>query len=196
MCRLIIGSEEYGEAFDYIKNGMTHRLEMRHALHSRLSPNTNSFVYSEKEKTMIRDMMQEDKTIFMAMAKDFYSSKAVAHNIDVKIIETTFDTAINEPHRMRAYIIEDDDKPVGFALTSFYYATEIGGTVVLLEDLYLDETCRGKGFGSKFIEFMEKEYPAAKRFHLEVAKENIRAIDLYKRLGYEVLEYVQMVKNK
>ena len=144
---------------------------------------------------MIRDMIQEDKAIFMAMAKDFYSSKAVAHSIDVKIIETNFNTAINEPHLVRAYIIEDDDVPVGFALMSFYYATEVGGIVVSLEDIYLDETCRGKGFGSKFIEFMEKEYPAAKRFHLEVTEENKRAIDLYKELGYEVLEYVQMVKN-
>ena len=145
---------------------------------------------------MIRDITQEDKGLFMAMAKDFYSSKAVAHDIDVKIIEATFNTAINEPHLVRAFIIEDDDVPVGFALTSFYYATEVGGIVVLLEDLYLDETCRGKGFGSKFIEFMEKAYPAAKRFRLEVAEENTRAIDLYKKLGYEVLEYVQMVKNK
>jgi len=144
---------------------------------------------------MTRDITKEDKTVFMAMAKAFYSSKAVAHDIDVKIIETTFNTAINEPHLIRAFIIEDDGTPVGFALTSFYYATEVGGIVVLLEDLYLDETCRGKGLGSKFIEFMEKEYPAAKRFRLEVAEENTRAIGLYKTLGYEVLPYVQMVKN-
>ena len=144
---------------------------------------------------MIRDIILEDKAAFMAMAKEFYSSKAVAHDIDVRIIEATFNTAINEPHLLRAFIIEDDGSPVGFALTSFYYATEVGGIVVLLEDIYVDETCRGKGFGSKFIEFMEKEYPAAKRFHLEVAEENTRAIGLYKKLGYEVLEYVQMVKN-
>jgi len=144
---------------------------------------------------MIRDITKEDKAIFMAMAKDFYSSKAVAHDIDVKIIETTFNTAINEPHLIRAFMIEDDDVPVGFALTSFYYATEVGGIVVLLEDLYLNETCRGKGLGSRFIEFMEKEFPAAERFRLEVARENTRAIDLYKKLGYEVLEYIQMVKN-
>ena len=144
---------------------------------------------------MIRDMVQEDKAIFLAMAKDFYSSKAVAHDIDIKIIETTFSTAINEPHLIRAFMIEDDDVPVGFALISFYYATEVGGIVVLLEDLYLEETCRGKGFGSEFIKFMEKEYPEAKRFHLEVAEENTRAIDLYKKLGYQVLEYVQMVKD-
>jgi len=139
--------------------------------------------------------MREDKAVFMAMAKDFYSSKAVAHDIDVEIIETTFNTAINEPHQLRAFIIEDDGAPVGFALTSFYYATEVGGIVVLLEDIYLDETCRGKGFGSKFMEFMEKEFPTAKRFRLEVAEENTRAIGLYKKLGYEVLEYVQMVKD-
>ena len=145
---------------------------------------------------MIRDITQEDKKIFMEMARDFYSSKAVAHNIDSQIIETTFDTAINKPHLLRAFIIEDNNIPVGFALTSFYYATEVGGIVVLLEDLYLNESCRGKGLGSKFMRFIENEYPSAKRFHLEVAKRNTRAIDVYERLGYKILEYVQMVKEE
>jgi len=144
---------------------------------------------------MVREMTQGDKDVFLAMAEVFYSSKAVAHGIDSHIIKTTFDTAMNKPHLLQAFIIEDNDKPVGFALVSFYYATEVGGLVVLIEDLYLDETCRGKGLGSKFMRFVEVEYPEAKRFHLEVAKENTRAIDLYKKLGYEELEYVQMVKN-
>jgi len=144
---------------------------------------------------MIREITQDDKEVFMAMAKEFYSSEAVAHSLDTRIIEANFSTAINEPHRLRAFIIEDGDVPVGFALISFYYATEVGGLVVLIEDVYLSEACRGKGLGSKFIEFVEKEYPAAKRFHLEVAEGNTRAIALYKKLGYEVLVYVQMVKN-
>ena len=144
---------------------------------------------------MIRDITQEDKAVFLNMAQQFYSSKAVSHNIDRHIIETTFDTAINKPHLVRAFIIEDNSIPVGFALLSFYYATEVGGLVVLLEDLYLDESCRGKGLGSEFMRFIEHEYTAAKRFHLEVAKDNTRAIDLYKKLGYEVLEYVQMIKD-
>jgi ribosomal protein S18 acetylase RimI-like enzyme len=45
------------------------------------------------------------------------------------------------------------------------------------------------------MQFMEDEYPSAKRFHLEVAEENTRAIELYKKLGYEILEYVQMIKE-
>ena len=129
------------------------------------------------------------------MAKDFYSSKAVAHNIDVKIIEATFNAAVSKSPFIRAFMIEDDNKPVGFGLVSFSHATEVGGLTVLLEDLYLSESCRGKGFGSMFLKFIEREYPSAKRFRLEVSKENTRAIDLYRKLGYEILEYVQMVKN-
>ena len=144
---------------------------------------------------MIRDMMKEDKEIFMAMAKDFYSSNAVEHNIDINIIEATFEAAVSNSPFMRALMIEDDNAPVGFGLLSFYHATEVGGLAVLLEDLYINEACRGKGLGREFMCFMEREYPSAKRFSLEVAKENTRAIELYKSLGYEILDYVQMVKN-
>jgi len=144
---------------------------------------------------MIRDVTQEDRAKFLEMAEKFYSSKAVAHNIDRHLLETTFDTAVNKSSFLHALIIEDNDIPVGFALLSFSYATEVGGLVVLLEDLYISEACRGKGLGSKFMQFMEKEYPAAKRFRLEVTKENRGAIDLYCRFGYKQLDYVQMVKD-
>jgi ribosomal protein S18 acetylase RimI-like enzyme len=45
------------------------------------------------------------------------------------------------------------------------------------------------------MQFIEREYPSAKRFRLEVSKDNTRAVGLYRSLGYEVLEYVQMVKD-
>jgi len=140
-------------------------------------------------------MKQEDKAVFFEMMQDFYSSKAVAHSIEGYVIEEVFYTAVNDPHLLRGFIIEDNNIPVGFALVSFCYTTEVGGLAVLLEDLYLSKACRGKGLGSKFIEFIEKEYPKAKRFYLEVTKENTRAIDLYKKHGYEIHEYVRMAKN-
>ena len=144
---------------------------------------------------MIRNMNNDDKAVFFEMMKDFYSSKAVTHNIDASVMEATFNAAINEPHLLRGFIIEDSGTPAGFALISFCYATEVGGLAVLLEDIYLSKACRGKGLGSKFIGYIEKEYPKAKRFYLEVTKENTRAIDLYKKHGYEIHEYVQMAKN-
>ena len=144
---------------------------------------------------MIRDITPKDKMVFLKMAEKFYSSPAVAHKIDSHILEMTFDAAISKSPFIRALIIEDSEMPAGFAILSFSYATEVGGLVVLLEDLYISEACRGKGLGIEFMRFMEREYPAAKRFRLEVTKGNKKAIDLYSKLGYKTLDYMQMVKD-
>jgi ribosomal protein S18 acetylase RimI-like enzyme len=144
---------------------------------------------------MIRDITQDDKNVFLEMAHIFYSSKAVTHNTERHIHEEIFNAAINKSPYLRAFIIEDNGTPAGFALVSFSYATEAGGLAVLLEDIYISEICRGKGLGSTFMRFIEQEYPAAKRFRLEVAKDNTKAIGLYCKLGYKMLDYVQMVKD-
>ena len=94
---------------------------------------------------MVRDITPGDKAVFLAMAKQLYSSKAVTHKVDSHIFEATFDAATNKSPFIRALIIEDDGIPVGYALLSFYFATEVGGLAVLLEDLYISDTCRGKG---------------------------------------------------
>jgi GNAT superfamily N-acetyltransferase len=144
---------------------------------------------------MFRDVTEKDRGIFLEMAEKFYSSDAVSHTIERHILEATFDTALNKSPLMRAVIIENDGTPAGFALLAFSYATEVGGLVVLLEDIYVSEACRGKGIGGKFLQFMESEYPSAKRYRLEVAKDNTGAINLYTRAGYKKLDYVQMVKD-
>ena len=144
---------------------------------------------------MIRDITPEDKAAFLAMAEQLYSSKAVTNKVDRHILEATFDAAINKSPFLRAFIIVDNDMPVGYALLSFSYATEVGGLVVLLEDLYISEKCRGMGLGNKFLQFIEQEYPLAKRFRLEVTKENKQAIGLYSKLGYKFHDYIQMVKD-
>ena len=144
---------------------------------------------------MIRDVMPKDKMFLLEMAEKLYSSAAVAHTIDSRIHELNFDAAISKSPFIRAFIIEENDIPEGYAFISFSHATEVGGLVVLLEDLYISDTCRGKGLGSMFIQFVEQEYPSAKRFRLEVTKENIKAIELYCKLGYKTLDYVQMVKD-
>lgn len=144
---------------------------------------------------MIRDITPDDKAAFIMMMEKLYSSKAVVQKVDTHIFEETFHAAVNNSPYIRAFILEDDEMPVGYGLISFSFATEVGGLVVLLEDLYIADTCRGKGLGSQFFRFVEEEYPLAKRFRLEVTKENERAAALYSKLGYRVLDYVQMVKD-
>ena len=144
---------------------------------------------------MIRDIKQEDRNIFLEMARIFYSSEAVSHNVDKSVLEAAFDAALGKSPYIRALIIEDNNMPAGFALLSFTYSTEAGGLAVLLEDLYIREAHRGKGLGTEVMRFIEREYPEAKRFRLEVAKDNANAISLYSKLGYQAIDYMQMVKD-
>ena len=53
---------------------------------------------------------------------------------------------------------------------------------------------RGKGFGKKFIEYIEQKYPEC-AMCLEVEEENQNAISLYKRCGFEAWPYVEMKKR-
>ena len=71
----------------------------------------------------------------------------------------------------------------------------MGGRVVLLEEIYIKDEFRGKGIGSRFIQFVINQHPA-ERYRLEVSEENRRAEQLYERLGFQCLPYLQMVLEK
>jgi ribosomal protein S18 acetylase RimI-like enzyme len=144
---------------------------------------------------MIRDAVSEDKQVFLSMVGEFYSSSAVMKPIDPENFETTFAAAMNKSPFIRILMIENEEKPIGYALLSLTYSNEAGGIVVLIEEVQIDKAYRGGGHGSEFFRFLEQEYPDAQRFRLEVAADNTKAIDLYRRLGYRVFDYVQMVKD-
>ncbi len=145
---------------------------------------------------MIRDILQSDKASFLEMERDFFSSPAVAHNIDPKNFETTFEAAMNKSPFLRILILESDGMTAGYAILSFTYSNEAGGLVVLTEEIYIKDEFRGKGLGGEFFDFIEAEYPTAKRYRLEVVEGNERAIALYEKRGYKPLNYLQMIKDK
>ena len=144
---------------------------------------------------MFRDLQERDKDVFLSMVKSFYSSEAVLSPVEPKNFEATFKAAMEKSPFLRALMIEHEGNPVGYGLLSFTYSNEVGGMVVLAEELYITEACRGKGYGRGFFAFIEREYPDAKRFRLEVMHGNTRAIRLYEKLGYKPMEYRQMVKD-
>ena len=66
----------------------------------------------------------------------------------------------------------------------------------MLEEIYLDDSCRGKGYGTEFFQWMFREYPGAARFRLEVTGDNDRAARLYEKLGFTFMSYRQMIKDR
>ena len=95
------------------------------------------------------------------------------------------------------FLLEDEDGTcMGYALTAKSFSQECGGQCVWVEELYVLPAYQGKGMGSKVFELLNAYYPDCCRFRLEVEPENEGAARLYRRLGYEALEYDQYVLER
>lgn len=145
---------------------------------------------------MIRKIEQKDKDEFIKMSQMMYTSDAVAHNIPVEHHLRTFDELMKSDVYAQAYILEYDKETAGYALLAKTFSREAGGMVIWIEELYIKEEYRSKGLGSEFFYFIEENKSIdTARLRLEVEDDNTGAIKLYKHMGYEFLDYKQMIKD-
>ena len=146
---------------------------------------------------MIRKMTPNDRELYMSMTDKFYSSDAVLHKVPVSNIEATFDEMMRSENYVLGYILEYQGTPAGYAQLSRTFSQEVGGMVILVEELFVLPEYRSHGLGREFFKFLEAGPGRdARRLRLEVTRSNSRAESLYERLGFTRLDYIQMVKDK
>ena len=144
---------------------------------------------------MVRKITWNDRETFLALTREFYASDAVLHDVPDTYHTDAFAEMMRSQAYISGYLIECDGAVAGYGLTARSYSHEAGGPVVWLEELYIRAEFRSRGLGSEFFRQVTEENRDARRFRLEVEPENVRAIALYQRLGYENLPYVQMIRD-
>ncbi len=79
-------------------------------------------------------------------------------------------------------------KAVGFALYFFNFSTFLGKPGLYLEDLFVNENMRGKGFGKEMLAYLAKTAieKDCGRFEWSVLDWNTPSIDFYLSLGAEI----------
>jgi len=140
-----------------------------------------------------RNMTAADETAYLQLADAFYHSEAVLHPVPQIHMKRTFDAVISGSPFVSCWMMEWEGKIAGFALLAHTWSQESGGEVVWVEELYVLPEYRGKGLGNAFFAFLRDAYPCASRFRLEIEPDNERAERLYKKMGFDFLEYRQMV---
>ena len=144
-----------------------------------------------------RDITMADHDLILPMVQDFYQGDAVLHPVDPEILERSFrDAADPQEPLLRGPLIEMDGQPAGYLYISQCYSAEVGGRCIFLEEIYLAPAFRGRGLGGEILAWIERQYPTARRFRLEVNDINQNAIRLYQKAGYQYLRYEQMVIDK
>lgn len=142
---------------------------------------------------LINNMTDKYAEEVIEMMRVFYSSPAVLTNGSEEIFKSDVENCINDNPYLEGYVFTEDDIVMGYAMIAKSFSTEFGKRCIWIEDIYIKQEHRGKGIGSRFLNFIEQKYPDA-ILRLEVEEENERAVKVYQKNGFEVLPYMEMKK--
>ena len=93
--------------------------------------------------------------------------------------------SIFEEHGAEVIIAEENNQAIGFALFFKTYSTFLGKTNYYLEDLYINEESRGKGYGKQMLSFLANitVNRGADRLEWVCLNWNTPSIKFYRKLG-------------
>ena len=86
--------------------------------------------------------------------------------------------------------IQSDGEFVGYFVLTVGYSLEFGGRFALLDEFLIEEPWQGQGIGTRALAFMEDwcRGQGIGALRLEVGHQNPRALALYRRAGFLVLD--------
>ncbi len=142
---------------------------------------------------IIRTMTENDIFPVIEMMRVFYASPAVHTNGSEEIFRADVAACVSENPFLEGYVLEEQGIPAGYVMVAKSFSTEFGKPCFWIEDIYIQEKFRGKGWGSQVLQFLVKQYPHGV-LRLEVEAENTRAVHVYQKAGFEILPYMEMIK--
>ena len=132
----------------------------------------------------------------LSMMQALYAEDEPASEADFRRFPATIDLVLREPGRGRIILFRESGSLVGYALLIPYWSNEFGGTLLFVDELYVNPEARSRGIGRRFFELLSNEPPfAAVAIALEVSPRNTRARALYESLGFIPRANAQLTKR-
>lgn len=141
----------------------------------------------------IRIMEKSDCEAVIGMMRGFYASDAVLTSGSEEIFSSDVNECVSESPYLDGYVFENDDGIQGYAMCAKSFSTEFGKRCIWIEDLFVKEQFRGQGVGGEFLSFISDKHSECV-IRLEAEAENERAIHVYKKAGFDILPYTEMIK--
>ncbi|WP_338938659.1 GNAT family N-acetyltransferase [Fusobacterium nucleatum] len=136
---------------------------------------------------MIRKCRLEDKKDWVKLNKQFIEYEYKDENVwnsPLKFgnLEEDFELILNDTSTILFAIIEEE-KMIGFMNIQCFYSIWSHGKVFFLDDFFIEENFRRKGYGEKALKDLQKyaKKSGIKRIQLMAENTNPRAIKFYKK---------------
>jgi len=127
---------------------------------------------------------ESDAETVLQLMRAYYAFDG--HGFDPDKARVALTALLRDTNLGCAWLILDGAAPVGYVVLCFGYSLEWLGRDAFVDEFYLREEYRGRGWGSATMAFVEEEARSAgiRTLHLEVVRQNVAALDLYRKLGF------------
>ncbi len=136
--------------------------------------------------TTFKPLEISDISIITQMMQDFYAIDN--YPMDVEVAKTLFQEFISNEHLGKSWLMYSENEIVGYIILTFIFSFEYGGKIAFVDELFIKETARGKGFGKEAIQFIQQSVSelSLKLLYLEVEPHNENAQKLYLAHDFEL----------
>jgi ribosomal protein S18 acetylase RimI-like enzyme len=137
-----------------------------------------------------RPAREDDYDDLVEMSLALYASDPPTRSVTEAQIRATLAKFRAEPARGLAVVLDSGSGAIGYALLVSFLSNELGGEICTIDELFIRDGWRSRGFGSRLIDAIEAGgtiwpgHPVA--LELEVSPGNARALALYERLGFRL----------
>ncbi len=140
-------------------------------------------------KLQIRKAEESDVSLLLSLIRDLATYEKMLSEV-VTNEEVLRESLFSDKPAAEALIGECDGETVGFAIFFHNFSTFVGKRGLYLEDLFVKEEFRGRGFGKEFLVQLSQIAVERNcgRFEWAVLDWNVDAIGFYKKLGAVAME--------
>jgi ribosomal protein S18 acetylase RimI-like enzyme len=133
---------------------------------------------------VFKEATTSDIRLLIPLVEAFYSLEKIS--FDKKMIETALEQLLTHDQYGRAWLIYEGEHLIGYVIFTFGFCLEFGGRDAFIDEIYLIESARNRGFGKKIIDFLADygRNTGIKVILLEVDHGNVAAQEVYKKRGF------------
>jgi GNAT superfamily N-acetyltransferase len=135
-------------------------------------------------KACYRLPRRDDMPILLRLAAQFANQRAAAQNPQERMLRTVRELS-RHPDRGSIFLFEKGQNLVGYCVLVNHWSSEYGGTVVRIDELFLDPGHRGDGIAEDFLELLAKVAPPGTcAIEVDAAMDKA-TVKLCERAGFE-----------
>lgn len=134
---------------------------------------------------LFRLAAESDTVTLLKFMRAYYAFDG--HGFDQEKARMALTTLLRDPNLGRTWCILDGAAPVGYVVICFSYSLEWLGRDAFVDEFYLLQEYRGRGWGRQTMAFVEDAARLlnVRALHLEVVKQNAAALQVYRKLGFK-----------